>query len=755
MVKKAYAPGGSAGGGQRRGRLTAKRHDPPVALRRQGERPAPDAGRSQRGQAEADLIALPVLSGLAQQISDAVREATGTAPEPGPGPTRDPIGDLARAVRRRWWELSPIAGTAAAVVGCHTVPGWTAGTLAVTAAGLGAWAAQGTPVRDRMWLSVRERWTAAAWAAWAGSGAGVAAVGVPAQQAAAAVVLGSVPLGVQWVWSRRVRRPDTQRGMSAAARQIFEAWPASFAVDGPADALHGSTVVPGTMREPGGAFVFVVALRGDVHSAAACTVEVRRALERAMRMPPGTARVTADPDDASLVCVELAPSRALERQSKTWPGPALIRRSGDLLLPLAGDEAGRDVEIVTATHTGVEHLLIVGASGAGKSNVAMVTMTPGPLDGIEVVVYLDGKKGQSGSRIAAAMDRVVVDPGQFGAAIEAVHAVMVARQVRYALMGQDQWDWSTSPDPMLTLAIEEAAVVNKHLTEKQQELVCAIALQGRSCGVRLAQVIHDPRGSDVVGGKVAREQCAANGAVIALRPGGSQTGRLALDSSSEEIDLTALPDAPGWAVVLRRGRVLSRRARVMQVVDVDDLERTIDLAHIRTLEGEDLVAASAAGWYPLAATGRDFAAVIRANRAAQVTGERAVTLNEWITAQGRALPPTRTRPAGSAAGDPGDSPAETAEDGERRLTASQQAAAEQAAATRTQILELLTPSGEEPVSMRRADLRDAIGVSASALGRALDRLSEEGQILSDGGRWRLTGPASEMVAGAASAEAAA
>jgi hypothetical protein len=195
----------------------------------------------------------------------------------------------------------------------------------------------------------------------------------------------------------------------------------------------------------------------------------------------------------------------------------------------------------------------------------------------------------------------------------------------------------------------------------------------------------------------------------------------------------------------------------MQVVDVDDLERLIDLAHIRTLEGEDLGAASAGGWYPLAATGRDFAAVIRANRAAQVTGARPVTLNEWISAQGRALPPTRTRTASAAAPDTGDTTSAghpTTEDGERRLNLSQQAAAEQAAATRTQILELLTPSGDEPVAMRRADLRDAVGVSSSALGRALDRLSEEGRIVSDGGRWRLPGP-SEPVAGGASAEAAA
>lgn len=709
MVKKAWETAPAAGRGQvqRRGSRLTRKPATPVA------RPAPAAPVVSTPAGPA----LPLLAVAEQPAAAAVAPAR---------PARDPLGDLAGWLGRHWWETTPVAAAAVAVAGCHAAPGVTGAAGAVASGALGVWAWSGRRVRDRMWLSGPERRLAATWTgavAWAGLAASLDVV--PAAGAAGAVVLATMPAGTLWVWSRRVRtRTGSGTGTSPEAAQIIAAWPGAFAADGPAGPLHGSTVVPGSMLEPAGGFAFAVQLRDGVHSASACVVDVRRALERAMRMPPSTARLTPDPDDAAVVRVELTPGRALQRLSKPWPGPATQVVSGELVIPLAVDETGRDISAVVATGTSVEHLMFIGTSGAGKSNTSMVTMTPGAVDGLEVVIAVDGKKGQSGSRVAAAFDRLVSDPKQFGLAVECVHGVMKARQDRYGLLGRDQFDWSTSADPILTLLIEEAAVVKRHLTARQELMVSEIALQGRGCGVRLIQVIHDPRGIDVCGEKVARDALAGNGTVVAMRPGGGQAGRLAVDSTSEEIDLTSLPDGPGWAVVLRRGQVLSRRCRVLQVVDVDGLEETLAGVQTRTLTGADLQAAG--DWYSTAITGAEYAALIRHNRAAESSGKPLVTVDQWLTEHlGRSLP------TGAMSTPPDQAGAPSVDEAERALTGSRAEAAEAAAETRRRILEELD-AGER----RRSELADAVGVAPATVTRALSVLAEQGLVESSGGQWR-------------------
>src|SRR3954452_9763095 len=147
------------------------------------------------------------------------------------------------------------------------------------------------------------------------------------------------------------------------------------------------------MREPAeGAYAFTVPLAGDIHAKDAAAEAVRRGIESQLRLPLDTALVSPDRDDATRLLVPLPPARHLEAEPQAWPGPVLLEDGG---IPLAVTPDGQDIAAALFNEDGVEHALIVGTSGAGKSSTTAAFALPGPTAGYETLWYLDGKEGGS------------------------------------------------------------------------------------------------------------------------------------------------------------------------------------------------------------------------------------------------------------------------------------------------------------------------------------------------------------------------
>jgi DNA segregation ATPase FtsK/SpoIIIE-like protein len=165
------------------------------------------------------------------------------------------------------------------------------------------------------------------------------------------------------------------------------------------------------------------------------------------------------------------------------------------------------------------------------------------------------------------------------------------RKTRRGAAELSEWNTWDEPDPILTLFIEEATTVGKKVGKRHHEMVLEILREGRKFGMRVVQVSQSPKFDLIVGGIDARNLMAGGGSVIALRPGGSNDSRLTLDSTDIDIDLRALPPEPGFAAVVRRGKVLATVMRVANAKpDAADAARAVS---VRVLAGRDELAAGA------------------------------------------------------------------------------------------------------------------------------------------------------------------
>jgi hypothetical protein len=464
----------------------------------------------------------------------------------------------ARGAWRYRWQLAPVAGGVAVLAAGTVAPVVSVAALSGASVGAWRWAASGRPVRGRMFLSVLERrtlalWTgtAAAWSAWSA---------LPVWGAGSAWTLAAMTAypSYRWAASRRVRKVHR---LSPAAQAVVDRWSEAVALRGPGP-LKGSRVVRSTMREPAvGAYAFAVQLAPDVHAKDAATDAGRRGVEVQLKLPVDTATLTPDRDDATRVHVTLTPSRHLETDPPAWEGPQLLERDGEGLVLLADTPDGQQIPIAVYNRDGVEHCFIVGTSGVGKSSTTAAVALPGPTKGLETLWYVDGKQDGSAPYLAPAFDWYAVTPESWGQAIDAAHAVLRERKRRRA--GKHRWDAPNEADPILTVLFDEATTVAAAMSSARHAKVLEMLREGRSLGVRIIQVAQDPMGTDLLGGRKARDLMTGNGAVLAHRPGGSLAGRIALDSTGKRnLDLTSLPPEPGFLAIVRRGKVLAPLARV-------------------------------------------------------------------------------------------------------------------------------------------------------------------------------------------------
>lgn len=491
--------------------------------------------------------------------------------------------DVARWCWQHKWQLAPLAGTTGVFAGASTAPVTTGVVLVGTSAAAFAWARDGRELAGRMWLSVRERTALATWAAMAGTWSLWAATPLPGAGNWLTLLGATAPAAWTWTRSRTVR---PQLTLSEQAMAVVDRWTEAVALRGPST-LQGSRVLVRTLREPAeGAYTFTVQLADGVHGQDAATQAARRAVETQLRLPVGTAALAPDNDDATRLQVTLTPSRHLQANPPAWDGPVL---NEDGTIPLADTPDGRVIPAGLFNPDGVEHGLIVGTSGAGKSSTTAALALPGPAAGIETLWYLDGKEGGSAPYLAPACDWYADDRATWPHVIDAAHAVLLERKRRRK--GTSRWHTPTESDPILTLLIDEATTVAGVLKSAQHGKLLEILREGRSLGIRVIQVAQDPMGTDLIGGRKARDLMGAAGTVIAHRVGGSLAARIAVDSTSDRtLDLTGLPAEPGFVAIIRKGQVLAPLARV-RFADTEPAAAAAAGIKPRPLTGPDATAA--------------------------------------------------------------------------------------------------------------------------------------------------------------------
>ncbi len=472
-----------------------------------------------------------------------------------------------------------------------------------------------------------------------------------------------------------------------------------------------------------------------MHAQDAAGDAVRRYLERALRLPVGTAVLEADRDDCARLRVTLTPTRHLERVDAPWPGPVL-EADGSFPLALAPD--GTAVPGAVWNDRGVEHFFVVGTTGAGKSVTTGALLLPGVVNRREVVFYVDGGTGASAGHLAGAMDWWAVTEEEWVAAIECAYAVLKDRKARRGAMGLSSWRGAAERDPILTLYLEEATTVLETLAPKVRDRLAAmareIAREGRKFGVRFGQAVQDPMGTDTLGGRKVKGLLSGGGTVVGHRPGDKTAAFLSVGSTAEKIDLTALPPEPGWAAVIRRGQVLSRACRVRHASE-DAVTAVLDGFTPRGLDSVDAAAAGAA--YAARTRGVDAAARMRAARAAEAAGHAPRIAGEQTTT---AAPADVELPA------PGEhqAAAEVSQDGPAtppaslvpgpRLNAGAQAARAEAEANRAAVLAALAAG-----PCARIDLVRATGLGRTTIGRILADLAQAEAITrTTDHKWTLT-----------------
>jgi len=625
---------------------------------------------------------------------------------PGRGPgesylAQHPLAPVQWLWRHRW-PLAPVLLAGATLAGAQTAPARTGLALA-GAAGLMEVAARWPRVRTiggRAWLSARERRTAALGLAGAGGWVAVSdmvpGLGWRVQAVLLAAMLGA-PAATWW----GARRPGASK-LSPLATRLVADWATKVAAETGPKPLRDSSVITASVAEPVEGTVTMTVRLAGVHASNATSTQLRRAVEVALGLPMDTVRLDAVRDDAAAdrIAVTMGATRHLEKAPAVWPGPELGQ---DGSIPIAVSADGSIIKIHMWNESGVEHGLISGNTGTGKGGSTIVVMVPGALSGLEVVFYVDGKKGMSAPGIKPLATRLAVNPEQWARAVDVVHAVMEARETRYGAADIGEFEVGINPDPVITLLIDEATTLANTLSAKRVKKVAEIAQRGRAVGVRLIQVSQSIRSDMIVGGVPTRD-LLTSGFSIAHKPGGASAARLASDGIQVAGLVEAIQALPGgrenagMVVITRGGMVLSTQARIFHA-------KAEALALVQQWRAD--------GGRPRELAGADLAAA-------------GTPYTNW---------PTTTATA-SAAGDIDGGEDQDVDEPDDTGTPAKPAT--KAELSRAWILDVLDESGIG--GARAEDLEKIPGApSRASIYRHLNRLMGDGEIENSQGIWRLAG----------------
>ncbi len=153
------------------------------------------------------------------------------------------------------------------------------------------------------------------------------------------------------------------------------------------------------------------------------------------------------------------------------------------------------------------HLLVVGATGAGKGSVVWSTLNalgPAIRDGLVVVWCLDPKGGMELAPGRGLFARFVYGDPDEGTDYEAEFArvledaVGVMRRRQSVLRGVTRLHEPTVSEPLLLVVVDEMASLTAYVTDRDAKRRIASALslllsQGRAVGVSVVGAVQDPR----------------------------------------------------------------------------------------------------------------------------------------------------------------------------------------------------------------------------------------------------------------------
>jgi hypothetical protein len=500
---------------------------------------------------------------------------------------------LIKALKRYKWQLVPVAGVLL-VFWAGTGAGF--GSALTGLAALVLYLGRDKRLRGRMFLSERERHTAALWLAIASGWQLVALAPLSGMVLLGLLVAAEAWPSYLWAVSRKPPRP---KKISTVSRERLDLWATRVAVDGPS-VLQGSHVVRSSVREPAPEVLeFDVQLRDDVHTTDAATDTSRKAAERLMKLPADCARVTPVRDDSGRIHVAIAPVRHLEDDVVEWVEPVLDVATG--IMPVAGESSKALVTIQRYDGSGVFHGRGCGTSGVGKSATLRILVAPMVHYRIEAAWLIDGKRGTSVPQIKKAFDWYATTEEQWMAVLRGGRDLVIDRQRRRGRLELSQWVTGDEADPNVGIYIEEASEIRRALPKKLRDEADACALtiaqQGRTCGVSLYEDGQDAEGSNIVGGPQVRGLLDMGFGVM-QKPTRAESARLQQDGASRasKVDLMALPSGPGregFAAIAQAGAWVSTFCRVLFMSNTAARAWAATVER-RTLSGDDAKAVGAA-----------------------------------------------------------------------------------------------------------------------------------------------------------------
>ncbi len=224
-----------------------------------------------------------------------------------------------------------------------------------------------------------------------------------------------------------------------------------------------------------------------------------------------------------------------------WPGPELFE-NGDVPIAVTGD--GSLVCIPLYRADGIRHGMITGTTRVGKSVTSVSVLVPGVAHQLEIVLYLDGKRGTSAPYLKNLVGKYARRDEQWPILIEIAYRIMIGRQDRRGAAGLHEFNAPYEDDPIITVFIDEPGAVKKSrfVLAKHERMVSEILEQGGALGVRLIQCGQSAAGEDVIG-NVQGRGLMSSGWSINHRAGGKGATRLALDSAGTNIPLNELRPA--------------------------------------------------------------------------------------------------------------------------------------------------------------------------------------------------------------------
>lgn len=265
-----------------------------------------------------------------------------------------------------------------------------------------------------------------------------------------------------------------------------------------------------------------------------------------------------------------------------------IRRTDNLLAPIPVPIAVEPVD-VSAVRVGVteagthwtvrvlgRHLLIAGATGAGKGSVVwsiLAGIAPLLRDGIVQVWVIDPKGGMEFGRGASLFSRFAYDTTDQALALLRDAASILAERAE-RLRGITRQHVPSVDEPLILIVIDELASLTAYQTDRKiaaeiNQLLGIILSQGRAVGVNVVGCVQDPS-KDTVSmrqlfpTRIGLRLAEATQVSMVLGAGTRENGALC--------DL--IPDTqPGVGYITEDGATTSTRVRAFHVTDddIDDL----------------------------------------------------------------------------------------------------------------------------------------------------------------------------------------